>query len=518
MQINLPDPARSDPVRLAPRIVGTPRNPTGSIPRMTDSAPPTLVWFRLDLRLADNPALAAAVEHGAPVIPVFILDDEDAGDWRPGGASRWWLHHALERLRDGLSDAGAPLVLRRGLAEREIIRLVEETGAAAIHWNRRYEPWARERDTRIKEALKHRGLEVRSFNGSLLYEPWEVTSKQGTPLKVFSPFWRAVQAKGDPDDPLPAPDRIAAPDTPPTGEDLADWDLLPTRPDWAGGLRDTWTPGEAGAAERLALFLDDSVGDYKTKRNIPGTAATSGLSPHLHFGEISPRQIWHAARTASEARSATPMDKGTGHFLSEICWREFSYNLLFHNPGLPETSLRPEFEDFPWAEDEAGVEAWRRGRTGYPIVDAGLRELWHTGWMHNRVRMITASFLIKDLLVHWKHGEDWFWDTLVDADLASNAASWQWVAGCGADAAPYFRIFNPVLQGEKFDGDGAYVRRWVPELAGLPDSHIHKPWEARPLDLADAGVVLGKTYPQPMVDHAIARKRALAALETIKKG
>ena len=478
---------------------------------------PTLLWFRRDLRLDDNPALAAAVERGGPVIPLFVLDDDDAGDWRPGGASRWWLHHALEDLAEALSKAGSPLILRRGKAADVIDAVLQETGADAVYWNRRYEPWATERDGRIKTALKKRDIEVQSFNGSLLYEPWEIVSKQGTPLKVFSPFWRAVQAKGDPAAPLAAPKTLRAPTTATGSEGLDDWSLLPTRPDWAGGLRATWTPGEAGAAERLERFLDEAVPDYKAKRDIPGTAATSALSPHLHFGEISPRRIWHAARLASEARSNEPMDRGTASFLSEICWREFSYNLLFHNPDLPEVSLKREFEDFPWRDDPDGLTAWQRGRTGYPIVDAGMRELWHTGWMHNRVRMIAASFLIKDLLIHWREGEAWFWDTLVDADLANNAASWQWVAGCGADAAPYFRIFNPVLQGEKFDGDGAYVRRWVPELAKLPDAVIHKPWEAKPMELSEAGVTLGKTYPRPIVDHAGARKRALEALETIKK-
>lgn len=484
---------------------------------MSDTHSPTLVWFRLDLRLQDNPALVAAAARGAPVIPVFILDDADAGDWQRGSASRWWLHQSLEGLDRDLSALGSPLVLRRGAAAGEIDRLVNEAGADAVYWNRRYEPWARARDEGIKESLKGRGIETRSFNGGLLYEPWDVTSKQGTPLKVFSPFWRAVQAKGDPPDPHPAPVRLIAPEKPIAGDRLADWRLLPTKPDWADGLRESWAPGEAGARDRLERFLEGPVGDYKTMRNHPGVDATSGLSPHLHFGEISSRQVWHAARTASLARSGTPMDQGTGHFLSEICWREFSYNLLFHNPDLPHRSLRPEFEDFPWRDDPGGLAAWQRGLTGYPIVDAGMRELWHTGWMHNRVRMIVASFLIKDLLVHWRHGEAWFWDTLVDADLANNAASWQWVAGCGADAAPYFRVFNPVLQGEKFDGDGTYVRRWVPELSRLPDALIHKPWDATPLELADAGVTLGKTYPHPIVDHAQARQRALAALDTIKK-
>lgn len=478
---------------------------------------PTLLWFRRDLRLDDNPALAAAIDRGGPVIPLFILDDDDAGDRRPGGASRWWLHGSLEALAAALSKAGSPLILRRGKAGEAIDALVKETGADAVYWNRRYEPWATERDGEIKTALKQRDLDVQSFNGSLLYEPWEITTKQDTPFKVFSPFWREVQSKGDPADPLAAPTSLRTPAKAPDSDRLDDWNLLPTRPDWAGGLREAWTPGETGAQDRLEWFLDEAVPDYKAKRNFPGTAATSALSPHLHFGEISPRRIWHAARLASEARSNETMDRGTASFLSEICWREFSYNLLFHNPDLPKISLRREFEDFPWREDPDGLKAWQEGRTGYPIVDAGMRELWHTGWMHNRVRMITASFLIKDLLIHWREGEAWFWDTLVDADLANNAASWQWVAGCGADAAPYFRVFNPTLQGEKFDGDGTYIRRWLPELAKLPDAVIHKPWEAKPMELSEADITLGKTYPCPIVEHAGARKRALQALETIKK-
>lgn len=485
---------------------------------MSDSPAPTLVWFRRDLRLQDNPALAAAADRGGPVIALFVLDDDDAGVWKPGGASRWWLHHSLAALAKALDSAGTPLVLRRGNAIDVIDALINETGADAVYWNRRYEPWAKERDSRIKEALKKRGLDMRSFNGNLLYEPWEITTKQDTPFKVFTPFWREVQAMGDPAPPLSAPKTLTAPRSTPESDELDAWSLLPRDPDWSGGLRDTWTPGEDGAVERLDRFLDRDAAGYGKRRNLPGVSGTSGLSPHLHFGEVSPRRIWHAARAVSEARGAQSADQGTATFLSEIGWREFSYNLLFNNPSLPETSLRAEFEDFPWREDPEGLSAWQRGRTGYPIVDAGMRELWHTGWMHNRVRMIVASFLIKDLLIHWREGEAWFWDTLVDADLASNSASWQWVAGCGADAAPYFRVFNPVLQGEKFDGRGDYVRRWIPEIAKLPDAVIHKPWEAKTDVLKTAGVTLGTTYPHPIVDHSQARKRALAALETIKRG
>ncbi len=485
---------------------------------MPSSDEPILVWLRLDLRLADNPALRTAAERGHPVLPVFILDDEDAGAWRMGGAARWWLHHSLDRLGDSLAKSGTPLVLRRGPALEVLRTLIAETGARTIFWNRRYEPWARERDAVVKRDLKSAGLEVRSFNGGLLHEPWEVQSKQGTPFKVFTPYWRAVRAKDDPPEPLAAPTRLVSPNPAADSDRLDDWALLPTRPDWAGGLRTTWTPGEKAARDRLGRFLDEAVARYKLDRNTPSVPGTSGLSPHLHFGEISPRQVWHAARMASEARTGAPMDAGTEVFLSEICWREFSYNLLFHNPELPTRPIRAEFEAFPWLEDPDGLAAWQAGATGFPIVDAGMRELWHTGWMHNRVRMIVASFLIKDLLVHWCHGEEWFWDTLVDADLASNAASWQWVAGCGADAAPYFRVFNPVLQGEKFDPDGAYIRRWIPEIAGLPSATIQQPWSASHLDLADAGITLGQTYPRPIVDHGDARKRALSALERVKKG
>lgn len=483
---------------------------------MTDSAP-ILVWFRLDLRLADNPALTAAVVRGRPVIPVFILDDADAGDRAIGGASRWWLHGSLQALSTDLAAKHTRVVLRQGAAREQLDRLITETGADAVFWNRRYEPWATARDQTLKTTLESRGIEVRSFNAGLLYEPWQVTSKQDTPLKVFTPFWRALLAKGSPAEPLPAPASIPTPHTWPDSEPLETWTLRPSQPDWAGGLRANWIPGEQAARKRLIDFLDGPVFNYGDTRNRPGTPGTSRLSPHLHFGEISPRQIWHATRMKSEAETGQSMAAGVEVYLKEIVWREFSYNLLFHMPDLPVTSLKPAFENFPWRQDESTFKAWQRGRTGYPIVDAGMRELWCTGWMHNRVRMIVASFLIKHLMVHWRHGEAWFWDTLVDADLASNAASWQWVAGSGADAAPFFRIFNPILQGEKFDPEGDYIRRWVPELTGLPNVLIHQPWTARPLDLAEAGIQLGYDYPGPIVDHKAARNRALAAYKNLNK-
>lgn len=477
---------------------------------------PSIVWFRLDLRLSDNPALTAAAQRGRAIIPLFILDDDDAEGWAFGGASRWWLHQSLAELDADLRARHGRLILRRGPAQDILDQVISETGADAVFWNRRYEPWAIARDGRIKEHLKDRDLTVESCNGALLNEPWEIKTNQGGPYKVFTPYWKAVRATGGISDPLPIPQPLSTLSSPPASDDLERWNLRPTRPNWAAAFPESWTPGAEGAAERLADFLDEDVFAYKDQRNAPGKPGTSRLSPHLHFGEISPRQIWHAAIAKSLSETGEPMADGVMTFLSEVVWREFSYNLLYHFPHLPTDPLKTEFAAFPWIEDPAALKAWQTGMTGYPIVDAGMRELWTTGWMHNRVRMIAASFLIKDLMIHWSEGEAWFWDTLVDADLASNAASWQWVAGCGADASPYFRIFNPVLQGGKFDPDGTYVRQWVPELAGLPDKVLHTPWEASPLELRSAGITLGQTYPERIVDHGWARDRALAAYKALK--
>ncbi len=464
---------------------------------------PTVVWFRQDLRLADNPALDAAIARGAPLVAVYVLDDDTPGDWKAGGASRWWLHHSLASLAKNLDDLGQRLVLRRGAADEIIKALVEEVGAGAVFWNRCYEPSAIARDTKLKSGLGERDVEVASFNGSLLVEPWTVKTKSGDPFKVFTPFWRAVQ-EGDPmDAPSDRPEKLPAAPDGVDSDDLDDWELLPTKPDWAGGMRDAWTPGEAGARDRLARFLDDAIADYAAARDRPDSETTSRLSPHLHFGEISPRQVWQALDDADRA------PKGTAKFRSELGWREFSYHLLHQFPKLPEENFRPEFDAFPWQPDEAHLRAWQRGRTGVPIVDAGMRELWGIGWMHNRVRMVVASFLVKHLLQPWQDGARWFWDTLVDADLANNSASWQWVAGCGADAAPYFRVFNPVLQGEKFDPKGDYVRCWVPELADVPDKYVHKPWEMGSPP---------KDYPAPLVDIGEGRRRALAAYDEVKGG
>ena len=478
----------------------------------------TLLWFRRDLRLADNPALDAAVAIGRPVIPVYICDDADAGEWSPGGASRWWLHGSLSALSSEIEARGNRLILKTGPAEAVINELISETGATSVYWNRRYEPWATRRDEKIKTALKGKGMEARSFNAGLLREPWAITTQKGEPYKVFTPFWKALRASGEPDQLKPAPQRIPAPNDFSKSDDLNSWGLLPTKPDWASGLRDAWTPGEDAAQSRLHDFIDAAVFDYQDKRNMPGVSGTSRLSPHLHFGEIGPRQIWHTVIASALAQTGSPMPRGAETYLSEIAWREFSYHLLFHFPELPLKPLRTEFSNFPWANDPDALSAWQRGATGYPIVDAGMRELWTTGWMHNRVRMIVASFLIKDLLIDWQTGEKWFWDTLVDADLASNAASWQWVAGCGADATPYFRVFNPTIQGTKFDPDGSYVRRWLPEVSRLPDRLIHAPWTAKPIELADAGIELGRDYPAPIVDHSIARNRALEKYKLLKAG
>ncbi len=465
-----------------------------------------LVWFRNDLRLDDNPALLAACAAADRVVPVFLLDDEAAGTWKMGGASRWWLHHSLASLAHDLRARGANLILRQGNAETIIVELAAEAGAAEIHTARSLEPWARGLDIRVATALRPTGIAFHRHLSAQLFAPETIKTKTGGPYTVYTPFSRACLER-DVSPPLPAPTRINGIEGVPSAG-LDDLNLLPKTPDWSGGLRGAWRPGEAGAKTLLDRFLAGPVQTYDESRNLPGIPGTSRLSPHVHFGEISPRRLWHAARAA-------PPGKGAETFKKELLWREFSISLLWYNLELPELPIRPEFANFPSAENPAALRAWQVGKTGYPIVDAGMRELWQTGWMHNRVRMITASFLVKHLLIPWQAGEAWFWDCLVDADLAANAASWQWVAGCGADAAPYFRIFNPVLQGKKFDPDGAYVRRFVPELAKLPTEHIHAPWDAPENLLADAGVKLGDTYPLPIIGLMEGRDRALAAYKVI---
>lgn len=473
---------------------------------------PVIVWFRRDLRLGDNPALAAAVKSGRPVIPVYVLDETE-GLRPPGAATRWWLGKSLEQLAASLETIGSRLVLRRGVAASVLKALVRETEAAKVVWNRLYDPGVTDRDAQLKAGFKGEGVGVESFNASLLSEPWTVRNKSGGPFKVFTPFWRAAQASLDLTQLHPAPTTLAAPMTWPGSQQLADWRLQPTKPDWSGGFA-IWQPGEAGAHRRLEDFLANGLARYAVARDLPAAQASSRLSPHLHFGEISPRQIWAALDEAAEA------DPGLGRnaekFRAELGWREFSHSLLFHNPALEVRSFKSAYDAFPWRNDPVAFAAWSQGRTGYPMVDAGMRELWATGFMHNRVRMLAASFLVKHLLLDWRLGEAWFWDTLVDADRANNASGWQWVAGSGADASPYFRIFSPMGQGEKFDAEGRYVRRWVPELSRLPDSVIHSPWKADPSILWASGVTLGKTYPYPIVDHALARERALQALKLVK--
>lgn len=470
---------------------------------------PTLLWFRIDLRLADNPALQSGIAAGS-VIPVFIWDPASEEPWRPGGASLWWLHQSLAALEQSLRAAGSRLIIRNGPVAASLLTLAKETGARAVVWNRRYEPAVIARDSKVKEALAVAGLRAESFCAALLHEPWTVENKSAKPFQVFTPFWKNCLAKPDPAEPLPAPVRIPAPEKWPESLPLSALELEP-RTDWAAGMGAAWTPGEAGAQARLARFFREAAERYGAARDLPGIEGTSRLSPHLHFGEISPRQVWHASRLSGIA------DWRESRYLAEIGWREFAHHLLYHFPRTPVEPLRPEFARFPWRENDAALKAWQRGLTGYPIVDAGMRELWATGWMHNRVRMIVASFLVKDLLISWTEGAWWFWDTLVDADLAQNTLGWQWTAGCGADAAPYFRVFNPSGQGEKFDTDGPYVRRWCPELSRVPQEWLHRPWEAPASVLAAAGVVLGKDYPKPIVDHAAARDFALKAFASLKE-
>lgn len=475
---------------------------------------PVIMWFRNDLRLGDNRALAAAVASGAPVICVFILDDVTPGQWKIGAASRWWLHMSLVALAADLGKLGSRLVLAAGDTRQVLPELVSQTGATAVYLSRAYEPYASALEKELKTHFDASGVLLKRYGGALLREPEDIRTKAGDVYKVYTPFWRALNEGLEILAPKSAPKEIPAPVRLPKSLKISDLKLLPAKPDWAGGMRETWTPGEAGANDRLDTFLKTALKAYSDNRNRPDVEGTSRLSPHLHFGEISPSMCWFkATQVAAKMNGA---DKGLETFLKELVWREFSYTLLVNWPELPETSFRPEFERFPWTRAPKLLKAWQKGLTGYPIVDAGMRELWHTGYMHNRVRMIAASFLIKDLLIPWQEGEAWFWDTLVDADLASNAASWQWVAGSGADAAPYFRIFNPVTQGAKFDPNGDYVRRYVPEIGRLPADYIHAPWTAPREVLATAGIKLGETYPHPLVDHATARDQALAAYEAIK--
>lgn len=478
---------------------------------------PVIFWFRRDLRLADNPALLAAVATGAPLVAVYVLDEETAGMRPPGEAARWWLERSLAALARALGEKGLRLVLRRGKEAGVLSGLIAETGADALHFMRDPTPAGARIEQAVRKEAEAAGAECHRHRGFLLFEPEEIRTGGGEAYKVFTPFSRVCLAREPERRPKPAPARLTGFDACVASDRLEDWRLYPGLPDWAAGFAEHWTPGEAGARAALRRFLDEALPDYAAGRDRPDLRGTSRLSPHLAFGEASPLQCWHAARAAMEEAGGRA-DRGGGTFLKELLWREFCAHLLHAFPDLPEEPFRPEFRDFPWKRDAKALAAWRRGMTGYPIVDAGMRELWATGWMHNRVRMIVASFLVKHLLQPWQDGEAWFWDTLVDADLASNTANWQWVAGSGADAAPYFRIFNPVLQGEKFDPEGRYVRRWAPEVAGLPDTFVHKPWRAPGNVLEAAGVVLGQTYPRPAIGLDAGRDRALEAWRAIRKG
>jgi deoxyribodipyrimidine photo-lyase len=480
------------------------------------AASPAIVWLRQDLRLVDNPALQAACRRGGPVVPVFVWAPEEEGAWPPSSASRWWLHQSLAELAAEFRAAGAELVLRHGTSLAELLSVAKATDANVVFWNRRYEPASIARDRMVEEALRAAGLQTEICNAALLHEPWTIQNKAGRPFRVFTPFWRSCLATPEPAKPRPAPHRLTAPSRQPESLPLTALALEP-KLNWTAGLRAAWNPGSAGAEAELKRFLRDGLLTYPEGRNRPDFPGTSRLAPHLHFGEISPRQVWHAVKRFAESKSIPASVWRDWQFLAELGWREFAHHLLFHFPHTPQQPLRPEFARFPWRKNPAWLRAWQRGQTGYPLVDAGMRELWTIGWMHNRVRMVVASFLVKNLLLSWQEGARWFWDTLVDADLANNTLGWQWTAGCGADAAPFFRIFNPVSQGEKFDPDGNYVRRWVPELARLPSKWIHHPWQAPSAELAAAGVELDRTYPRPIVSHLISREVALEAYREIRK-
>lgn len=467
--------------------------------------PPIILWYRNDLRVSDHAALNAALEQNVPVIPVFIYDDDSLYSGRLGGASKWWLNKSLKDLDLVLRQKQSRLIFRRGDTADLLALLAQQTRASAVYFSHSQDAPEAAREDVVQHRLDEHGVSCRRFKGALLFEPEDIKTKTGTAFKVFTPYYRACMEKGVQSAPLPAPDRIQAPDQWPESEALETWRLYEGTPDWAVAFADYWTPGGSAAPDQTDYFLEAAVTGYVDDRDIPATAGTSALSPHLHFGEISPRQLWH--RLAFEAEGHPAKSSGLTAFQRQLVWREFSAYLMHHWPDLETEPFNQRFRNFPWRDDPAQLALWQKGETGYPIVDAGMRQLWQTGWMHNRVRMIVASFLTKHLMLDWRLGAAWFWDTLVDADLANNTSGWQWVAGCGADASPYFRIFNPILQGQKFDPKGTYVRRWVPELESVADKFVHCPW------LAPDGVA---GYPSPIVDHKTARERALAAYKELK--
>ena len=462
-------------------------------------------WFRQDLRVSDNPALTLASKH-KKILPIYILDDENAEEFKMGAASRWWLFHSLSILKKSLGDN---LSIYKGNPHNIIEDITNRFNISSIYWNRCYEPWRTYRDTKLKDHFKTKGINVESCNGSLLWEPWTIKKNDGTPYKVFTPFYRkgCLQSQ-EPRKPIPKPinanfflDRDCS-------ISLEKLELL-SNIKWYKKLDSHWEIGEVGANKRLKYFLKEGIEHYKDGRNLPEKPYVSRLSPHLHFGEISPNQLWYAVQKFAK-------NKNIDHFCSELGWREFSHNLLYYNPQLPTKNLQSKFNNFPWSTEKLHLKAWKDGQTGIPMVDAGMRQLWQTGYMHNRLRMIVGSFLVKNLLIHWSHGERWFWETLLDADLANNSASWQWIAGCGSDAAPYFRIFNPVIQGQKFDSQGNYVRLFVPEIASLPNKYLFNPWTTPKKILEECRIELGKNYPKPVVDLNKSRDMALLAFKSLK--
>ena len=473
----------------------------------------TLVWLRHDLRLSDNPALYHAAYNKTPIIPVFIYDP-DAMDRDYGAAQKWWLHHALHSLRDNFKKHGVDLLVRQGNSGDILNDLISETGATSVTWNRSYEKWSIDRDSEIKEGLKDRGIEAESYQANVLFEPWTIKNGSGTHYKVFTPYYKKCMEGGaNIDDPLPTPNSMVNASHSLNIGEISDFNFLPDIR-WDQKMADHWDISEDGAWDRMRVFFKNGLDDYKDGRDCPSIDKTSKLSPYLRWGMISPRSIWHETNLYVEAHDASETQKK--EYLREVIWREFTHHLLYYYPDMRSKPLQDKFEYFPWKNYDRYLTQWQKGETGYPIVDAGMRQLWQTGWVHNRVRMIVGSLLVKHLLQPWQHGEDWFWDCLVDADPANNTAGWQWIGGCGADASPYFRIFNPITQGDKFNAHD-YVREFVPELKNIPDKYLFNPWEAPAGDLKMAGVELGKTYPEPLVTHKEGRERAMDAFQEMKE-
>ncbi|OJU82236.1 MAG: deoxyribodipyrimidine photolyase [Chlamydia sp. 32-24] len=466
-----------------------------------------IIWFRQDLRVEDHPALQEAIDKSHHIVPLYIYSEEEKNKWKIGAASKWWLHHSLESLSNDLKSLNLKLIIRKGDPEEELKKIIKESQSKAVYWSRMYEPFTIKRDTKIKQALSQ-GIEVKTFKSSLLFEPWDILNKQGKPFQVFTAFWKSCLAKESSFE-LSKISKKPSISTPKLHSlTIDELELLP-KIHWDKGIAATWHPGTANAKKYVKEFIEKEIVNYKEDRDFPSLPGVSHMSPYLHFGEISPKMIWQMALEKHDFAKEES-------YLRQLGWREFGYHLLYHFPFTTENPLQENFTKFEWVKNESHLKAWQKGKTGYPFVDAGMRQLWKTGWMHNRLRLVVGSFLVKDLLINWKEGSKWFWDTLVDADLANNTLGWQWVGGCGADAAPYFRIFNPVLQSEKFDPKGEFIRKWIPEIAALPDKWLHKPWEAPEDELRKAGITLGDNYPYPIVNHEEARKKALEKFNTIK--